>query len=228
MNRRARDKAGSAGRRLLLSSLAALLLGLLLGRVLSPSPTERAAAPASAAAARSIAGVPVGFPHTAAGAAGAVAAYQRAFATPAILRPGALRARVEAVATPDYAKAMLAANSPGAARLAAGPLGIGARARVRTVYTAVPIGYRIESYGPDRARILIWGFTLLGNATSVEPAAYFGLSHTEVVWMDGRWMIAETRAGFGPTPSLATRPGPLGAFGVIDLARDLQSYELAP
>lgn len=228
MSRRARDTAGPVGRRLFLSSLAALLLGLLLGRSLSPTHPERAAAPASAAAARSLAGVPVGFPHTPAGAAEAVAAYQRAFATPAILRGGVLRARVEAVATPDYAREMLATNSPGAERLAAGPLGLGLRAGVRTVYMAVPVGFRVESYARDRARVLLWGFTLLGNATSVEPAAYFGLSHTEVVWRGGRWMIAETRAGFGPTPRLATRPGKLGAFGVIGLARDLRSYELAP
>ena len=118
MNRRASDRSGPTRRVLLLACLAALVVGLLLGRSLSPSHPGRAAAPASAAAARSIAGVPVGFPQTAAGAAGAVASYQRAFATPAILRPGVLRARIEAVATPDYAAAMLAANSPGAERLA--------------------------------------------------------------------------------------------------------------
>lgn len=228
MSRRARDTAGPAGRRLLLSSLAALLLGLLLGHVLSPSPTDRAAAPASAAAARSIAGVPVGFPRTVAGAAGAVAAYQRAFATPAVLRASVLRSRIGVVATPDYAQTMLEVNSPGARRLAAGPLGVGVREGVQTLFASVPIGYRVESFQPGRAQILTWGFCLLGNASSVEPAAYFGITHTEVVWMDGRWRIAETRGGFGPTPRLATPPGPLGGYRVIDLARQLRSYELAP
>ena len=215
-------------RTLLLWCLAALLLGLLLGRSLSPSPpTDRAAAPA-AGVARSAAGVPVGFPHTSAGAARAVAAYQQAFAGPAILRPGVLRKRIEAVAMPDYAEAMLAANSPGAQRLAAGPLGQGLRRGVRTLYEAVPVGYKLESYTPGRARVLTWGFTLLGNASSLAPAAYFGLTHTEVVWDEGRWRIAETRAGFGPTPRLATKPGPLGGYGVIDMARELRSYALAP
>ncbi|HEX6689400.1 MAG TPA: hypothetical protein VF085_12170 [Solirubrobacterales bacterium] len=228
MSRRTRDDSGRRWRALLLACPLALAVGLLLGRSLSPSDPERAAAPASAAAARSIAGVPVGFPPTAAGAAGAVASYQRAFATPAILRPGVLRAQIEAVATPDYAGAMLAANSPGAERLAAGPLGVGLRRGLRTLYAAVPIGYRIESYRPGRARVLTWGFTLLGNASSVAPSAYFGLTHTEVVWMDGRWKIAETRAGFGPTPKLGTKPGALGAYRVIDVARELRSYALAP
>ena len=62
----------------------------------------------------------------------------------------------------------------------------------------------------------------------MEPAAYFGLTHTELVWTEGRWRIAETRGGFGPTPRLATKPGPLGGYAVIDLARGLESYELAP
>ena len=222
---------GSAPRRraLLLTCSATLLVGFLAGHTLSPSSGgDRAATPAKAGAARSLAGVPVSFPDSPAGAAQAVAAYQRAFASPAILREGVLQSRIEAVATPDYAATMLAANSPGAERLAAGPIGAGVRRGVQTLYSAIPIGYRVESFAPDRARVLTWGFTLLGNASSVEPAAYFGLTHTELVWMEGRWRIAETRGGFGPTPKLATKPGPLGAYGVIDLARGLESYELAP
>jgi hypothetical protein len=209
--------------------LVALLLGLLLGRSTAPSPSGgRAAAPAGAGAARTLAGVPVAFPHSAAGAAEAVAAYERSFASPAILRPGVLRARIEAVATPDYAAQMIAANAPGERRLVAGPIGQGLRSGLRTLYLAVPIGYRVESYSPQRARVLTWGFTLLGNASSVEPAAYFGLTHTELAWMDGRWRIAETRGGFGPTPRLATPPGPLGGYRVIDLAARLRSYAPAP
>jgi hypothetical protein len=223
---------GTSRRRFLaLACLAALLLGFLLGRSTAPAPTPpggRAAAPAGAGAARTLAGVPVDFPDTPSGAAAAVAAYERSFATPEILRPSVLRARIEAVATPDYAATMLAANSPGERRLAGGPIGAGVRHGLQTLYTAVPIGYRVESYSPERARILTWGFTLLGNASSVEPAAYFGLAHTELVWTEGRWRIAETRSGFGPTPRLATPPGPLGGYRAIDLAKELRSYELAP
>jgi hypothetical protein len=172
--------------------------------------------------------VPVGFPRDPRGAAQAVAAYQRAFASPAILHPGALKARIEAVATPDYAATMLAANSPGLQRIAQGPIGAGLRSGVRTLYAAVPIGYRVESFSPQRARILTWGFTLLGNASAVQPAAYFGLTHTSLVWAQGQWRIAETKGGFGPSPKLATPPGPLGAYSVIGVASRLRSYELAP
>jgi hypothetical protein len=228
MTRRPQGPAAWTWRRLLPVCLIVLVVGLLFGRSLSPSASDRAAAPAGAAAARTLAGVPIAFSNTPAGAAGAVASYQRAFATPAVLRPGVLGERLEVVATPDYAAAMLAANSPGAQRLIAGPIGEGVRRGVQTLYVAVPVGYRVETFQPGRARVLTWGFTLLGNASSVEPAAYFGITHTEVVWMDGRWRIAETRGGFGPTPKLATPPGPLGGYRVIELARQLRSYELAP
>lgn len=208
--------------------LIALLLGLLIGRATAPTQSVPAPVPAQDGGAGTRAGVPVGFPRTPTGAATAVAAYQRSFASPAILRPGVLRRRIEAVATPDYVDAMLAANSPGEQRIAAGPIGVGLAKGLQTLYAAVPIGYRIESFSAQRARILTWGFTLLGNAATVEPAAYFGITHTLLLWSEGEWRIAETRAGFGPTPKLATPPGPLGAYNVLNLATRLTSYALAP
>jgi hypothetical protein len=208
--------------------LVALLLGFLIGRASAPTQSVPAPVPAQDGGAGTRAGVPVGFPRTPTGAATAVAAYQRSFASPAILRPGVLRRRIEAVATPDYVDAMLAANSPGAQRIASGPIGAGLAKGLQTLYAAVPVGYRIESFSSQRARILTWGFTLLGNAATVEPAAYFGVTHTLLLWSEGEWKIAETRAGFGPTPRLATPPGPLGAYNVLNVATRLESYALAP
>jgi hypothetical protein len=211
--------------------LAALVLGLLLGRASAPSSTgpstERAPAP-SRSGARSESGVRLGFPETAPGAAAAIAAYQQAFAEPAILRPAVLRERIGAVATPDYAAQMLAANGPGAERISAGPIGVGLERGVRTLYREVPIGYRVLSYGDGRADVETWGLTLLGNAGSVEPSAWFGVSRTELVWEGGRWRISGTRSGFGPTPSLATRPGPIGGYDALELAKELRGYALAP
>lgn len=208
--------------------LVALLLGFLIGRASAPTQSVPAPVPAQDGGAGTRAGVPVGFPRTSTGAATAVAAYQRSFASPAILRPGVLRRRIEAVATPDYVNTMLAANSPGEERIAAGPIGVGLAKGLQTLYAAVPVGYRIESFSPQRARILTWGFTLLGNAATIEPAAYFGITHTLLLWSEGEWKIAETRASFGPTPKLATPPGPLGAYNVLNIATQLKSYALAP
>jgi hypothetical protein len=235
MSRRWNSPRSAPGRGALLLpilvGLALLLFGFLAGRSTSPSPPPppaRAAIPAPAGAARAVAGVPIDFPKTSAGAAQAAASYQRAFAGPAILRPRVLRARVNAVATPDYAARMLAANSPGQRRLAAGPIGIGVRRGLATIYTAVPVGYRIVSFAGDRAEVETWGFTLLGNASAAPPSAYFGRTRMSLLWRGGRWRIAATTARFGPTPRLGTRPRPLDPYRVLELARGLSSYELAP
>jgi hypothetical protein len=172
--------------------------------------------------------VRIDFPETAPGAASAIAAYQEAFASPAILRPGVLATRVRVVATPDYAARMLSVNGPGAERIAAGPVGVGLAHGIQTIYRTVPIGYRILSFGEGRASVETWGMTLLGNAGSVEPAAWFGISRTRLVWEGGRWRIAATGSGFGPTPRLATRPGPLAGYETLELSKELKGYALAP
>ena len=226
-------RAADPGRRRLLRRGAALLATLVLGAAVgratasSPAPAIPAATPRPSGARRE-SGVPISFPETPDGAAAAIAAYQQSFAETSILRPGVLRARVRAVATPDYAARMLATNGPGVARLAAGPIGVGLDHGLRTLYAAVPIGWKVLSFGGGRAKVETWGLTLLGNAGSVQPAAWFGLSHTELAWVGGRWRIAATESGFGPTPRLATKPGPLGAYDVLGLARSLHAYAVTP
>lgn len=210
-----------------LAALAFLLAGLVVGRATAPN-GETVEASAGSGPVRIERGVPVGHARTRDGAAAAVASYQRAFADPAILRPGVMRRRLEIVASPDYVETMLAANSPGRERLARGPIGQGIRHGIQTLYVGVPIGYRIESFSPRRARVLTWGFTLLGNASAVAPRAYFGLTHTDLVWLDGDWKIAGTEASFGPTPKLQTPPGPVGDYDVMRLARELRSYGATP
>lgn len=232
------DARTSSPRRFLLKRvaivLAAALLGFSVGRTTSSTSAPQAKdefavrSHGEAGTEPTRAGIPVGYADTPAGAAAAVATYQRAFASPRILQAGVMKARIEAVSMPDYAAQMLAANTPGRERLAAGPIGAGIASGLKTLYTTIPIGYRVESFTPRRARILTWGFTLLGNASAVEPAAYFGLTHTELVWSAGSWRIAETRGGFGPTPRLGTPPGALASYDVIGLASRLKPYELAP
>jgi hypothetical protein len=168
------------------------------------------------------------YPHSRTGAALAMAAYQRALADPAILRPGVLKKRIEAIATPDYAPKMLEANQPGTNRLMAGPVGEGVRSGTPTAYFGVPIAYRTISYTPERARIQNWGFTMLGNVSTVEPAAYFGTGTMELVWQEGRWKVASTQGAFGPSPETRTPQDGAEGFELQDLARDFHPYGIAP
>lgn len=214
--------------RLAVGFLVAAVLGVVVGRVSAPSAPSPKAVPPSPGLTRERAGVGVGFPRTREGAALAAGSYQQAFADKAILKLGELRRRIEAVATPRFAPVMLRANRPGALRLRRGVFGQGVRAKIASAYFGVPVGYRVLSYSPGRAVVQTWGFTLLGNVSAVEPTAYFGLSRTVLVWMDGDWKIADTRASFGPTPRLASpRPGGEG-LGLVELTEELHRYGVAP
>jgi hypothetical protein len=210
-----------------LAGVAAFGLGLLFG-ALSPGRedpvVERTGGPGPWSESD---GVGVGFERSPQGAAAAVASYQRAFATPAILRRPVLERRIRIVATPEYVTTMLRANSPGARRIGSGPIGIGAREGLQTLYASVPVGYRIASYSPARAVVITWGFTLLGNAASVPPQAYFGIARTTLAWR-GDWKIGAVRSGFGPTPEVETGGREVGGFDLIELARGLRSYAGAP
>ena len=208
-------------------AFATLFLGLLIGRLSSSTRTDAVSAP-NVGPSHVLGGVPVGYARSPRGAAQAVAKYQQAIADPSILRPATLRRRIRILATPDYASTILRVNTPGANRIAAGPIGKGVAHGIQTIYSAVPIGYRVESYSATRARILTWGFTLLGNASAVEPEAYFGVAHTDLVWRNADWKIAGTRSGFGPTPRVQTPGGPVGGFDVLELAKGLKVYGVTP
>ena len=207
---------------------ATLLIGLLIGHSSSASKSAAGRLPGDVGPSKLLKRVPVGYARSPRGAAEAVAQYQRALADPAILRPAVLRQRIGVIATPDYASTMVRANTPGAYRIAAGPIGDGLAHGIRTLYRSVPIGFRVESYSSTRARILTWGLTLLGNASAVQPEAYFGVAHTDLVWQGGDWKIASTRSGFGPSPRVQTPPGPVGGFRVLELAKALKAYGVSP
>lgn len=217
--------------RLALCILAAIVVGALLGRASAPSSppaaSPKAGSPSPGPTSKSV-GVGVGFSRTREGAILASGTYQQAFADTAILRPNELRRRIEVVATPSFAPTMLAANERGTAQLAQGTFGDGVRAGVQSAYFGVPVSYRVLAYSPNRAVVQTWGFTLLGNVDAVEPTAYFGLARTVLVWMEGDWKIADTRASFGPTPRLGTpRPGGEG-LGLVELTKELHRYGVAP
>jgi hypothetical protein len=212
--------------------LVAVVLGLALGRTTAPSSPPASAlieaASPSPGPTRKTVGVGVGFSRTRQGAILAAGSYQQAFADKAILRRAELRRRIEVVATPTFRRTMLEANEPGALRLARGGFGQALRAGVPSAFFGVPVGYRLLSFSPSRAVVETWGFSLIGNVSAIEPTAYFGLSRTELAWVEGDWKIAATRASFGPTPRLGSpRPGAEGV-SLVELIGELRPYGLAP
>ena len=214
--------------------LAAVVLGFVAGLALAPS-SESSTSPAvlevgspSSGLTQQWAAEGSGFPRTREGAVLAAGSYQQAFADKAILNPEELRRRVESLAAPAFEQTMLEANEPGAARLGRSAFGEGIRGGLASAFFAVPVGYRLLGFTQSRAVVQTWGFTLIGNVRAVQPTAFFGLSKTELVWLEGKWKIAGTRAAFGPTPKLGSpRPGGEG-LGLVELTEELTPYGLAP
>jgi len=135
------------------------VLAFVIGRLSAPDNEAHSNPPATAIADPG-AELQTDYPHSKDGAIVAAAAYQRALANPAIIRPGGIKKRIGAIATTDYADEMLEANQPGADRLMAEPISEGVQRGIPTVYAGVPIAYRVLSYTADRARIQNWGFPL--------------------------------------------------------------------
>lgn len=210
---------------LFLGAAVLLVLAFAIGRLSAPDDEAQSNPPATAVPGAEL---ETDYPHSKDGAIVAAAAYQRALANSAILRPGGLKRRVEAIATPEYVDEMLEANQPGTDRLMAGPLGEGVQQGVPTVYVGIPIAYRVLSYAPDRARIQNWGSTIVGNVSTVKPIAYFGTGTIELVWQDGQWKIASSKAAFGPTPQTSTPEKGAEGFELQDLADDFRLYGVAP
>lgn len=210
---------------LILGAALLLVLAFVIGRASAPEGEAQSSPPVMAIPGSEL---KTDYPHTKDGAIVAAAAYQRALATPAILRPGGLKERIETIATPNFVDDMLEANQPGTDRLMAGPLGEGVQRGTPTVYAGVPIARRVLSYAPDRARIQNWGLTIVGNTSTVKPVVYFGTGTIELVWEDGRWKVAASRAAFGPTPQTKTPEEGAEGFEVQDLADDFELYGLAP
>lgn len=210
---------------LFLGAAVLLVLAFVIGRLSAPDEEARSNPPATALPGAEL---ETDYPHSKDGAIVAAAAYQRALANSAILRPGELKKRVEAIATPEYADEMLEANQPGTDRLMAGPLGEGLQQGIPTVYVGIPIAYRVLSYTPNRARIQNWGSTIVGNVSTVEPVAYFGTGTIELVWQDDQWKIASSQAAFGPTPQTSTPEEGAEGFELQDLAGDFRLYGIAP
>jgi hypothetical protein len=212
---------------LVAGALVLIALAFAVGRISAPTENTKSNPPLNVPA-NADAEINTRYARSPAGAVLAAGAYQRAFADPSVLKPGVMENRIKAVTTPEYAPRMIEANTPGTDRLMKGPVGRGVREGVPTAYFAVPVVYRLLSYTPERAQIQSWGFTILGNAATVEPAAYFGTATTELVWQNGRWKIASTQGAFGPTPQTRTPREGAEGFELQDLARDFTPFGLAP
>ena len=81
------------------------------------------------------------------------------------------------------------------------------------------IGYRVDRFARERARVSVWGFVLFATG-AYEPATQWSTSRVELVWRSGRWLVTDVRSHGGPSPdsSLGALAGTTRRFEQVDCA----------
>jgi hypothetical protein len=226
MSERSRSRAPA-----MVALVAALLVAGLIGRLTAPSanpprqPKARAAAQHPWAAG-TVAGVPIGYPRTRAGAVAAMAAYGQALADPRVqLDDRRRRVIAAAVGTERYAQRLDDAAAVFAARRQSA-VGQALRRGARAVFLGLPVTYRILSYDGSRAVIKSWGVAVVASDTGLEPRASWGTTMTTAAWTDGDWKVDDVRSEPGPVPAETGTPSQAASF--IDALAGMRALRHAP
>ncbi len=163
--------------------------------------TERAALPARAATAP---GRPAhtAVPHTRLGAAAAAARSVTAFSGNVLLEPGLLHRVVSRIASDASRPRLLEAFAEASAQARA-ELGADTVPRPAIVLRAVPVGYRIERYSPERATVAVWYVGIVGSGATVQPQQSWRTETVDLVWEHAAWKVDWFASSAGPTPALA-------------------------
>jgi hypothetical protein len=202
--------------------LAALLVAFLLGRSAGSTNKPPVAGPAQATspardasvspAARTAAGVPVGYSHDAAGAEAAAANYVVALGSANMVSSATRKPMVAALADPQVEAAMQAQLDQ-AYGSTLGRFGLDAEGRAPKGQTfvsrALPIGVRADAVASDTARIEVWSAGLIGlsGRGSAQPiAATWTTTTVSLRWVDGDWKWTTASQEDGPTPVQGSQP----------------------
>lgn len=212
--------------------VAALVIGLLIGRLTAPADDNSQPAPprgdggATVGPARSVDGVPVGYARSREGATAALLNYSVVLSRLLLDAPERRRAALEAMGTEAFVTAT--ADQLDRARRAAdqGPLGEGLRARATTLYRGAPVGYRVVRYSDQEAVIETWAFGLVANTAGLGPQMTFQTATSTLSFQGGDWKLAASTSRPGPTPRVIG--GVTAPRDFVDAIGRLKGLRFAP
>ena len=209
----------------------------------TPSPTvaatpgTAAAAPAEAAAATRVgprrfeAGVGVGYAHSQQGAVAAAANFTRVLSSDLILDTSRRRAAIAALAAPS-AKARLQRTFDQAVVPLRKGLGVSDTANdgAQVLLRATPVGWRVEDYSDEKAKVAIWVTSVGGSVGGTVAAPIregWGTTTVELRWVGDDWKLAESTTTDGPVPIADVAP-PTAAGELADKANEFKEFTYAP
>lgn len=192
------------------------------------SPAGPTSVPAAVGASRLVAGVPVGYQNSEGGAVAAATSYLVAQSDPQMYIADRRHAVVRAIAAPGSADDLIAQVDPGI-RLAAQGFGVdstGKAADGLLVSRVMPIGWRVDSYRPDAARVEVWYGTLAGVAglhSQAPVTTQFATDSVDLTWAGGDWKWLGLVHSDGPAPVGGVQP-PASADQIALAATAFQPY----
>ena len=137
------------------------------------------------------------------GAVAAATSHLDALGGSTLLDPTRLERTVRSIAS-SAARPTLESAYREAARAAREQLGAGTIPEPILILRAAPVGYRVESFSMDAARISVWRVGIVGSGATVEPQQSWRTETVLLVWEKGDWKVAALRSSPGPTPPLGT------------------------
>lgn len=201
-------------RRLVIAGVAVVVLAVtgvvlaLLHHSPRTAPTQQAAPPPaiSTTLPSTVAGVPVGYPDTEAGAKAAAANYVVAFASEGMFNASDRHAIIAAVSDPTVVGALQqqydAAFQATMSRFGLSASGQPPRGQ-QFVARALPVGVHVDAYNSTAARVSVWSDGLIGlaGAQSKNPVAEAWTTTTvSMRWVNGDWKWVTATQHDGPTP----------------------------
>ncbi|MEV4872834.1 hypothetical protein [Streptomyces syringium] len=173
----------------------------------SSTPTSQAGGSGPGAKASSVkSGVPVGYPHTKAGAAAAAVNYQVARSSPGYFTDEALRHQVLKTVMTSGAVAHQQAQDDQTAKGLMASLGVTAQTAPDMVMRAASLGTSMRSYSNDTATVRVWMSEVVGVPTEKSKMPVSGTYSTYTLilqWEDSDWKVAMIDSADGPTPLVA-------------------------
>jgi hypothetical protein len=144
--------------------------------------------------------------HTRAGAVAAAARSITAFAGNVLLEPSRLRFLVGRIASSGSRAQLIEAFEEASAQTRA-KLGADTVPRPVILLRAVPLGYRVERYSTDEARIAVWYVGIVGSGATIQPQQSWRTQTVSLVWERDNWKVSSFASSPGPTPALSTAEG---------------------